>query len=180
MSIIEGMNDADLYRYAGWVFSKNYSSRWAKLEDDLIQSAVIYVWERRERFDETKGKLESWLRMMLRFGMSNEFNKKGAHREIVSNPRVGCAMDRFTDCAEMTNPSDLVDPDPLYSFTLRVHNGDFKLPEKQHSVVCSVLSGLSCVNVRDLEGVSSQAVHDRLHKAKVKIRKQLEIESRDV
>jgi RNA polymerase sigma-70 factor (ECF subfamily) len=141
-----------LYRYAYWISGEKAAS------EDLVQETFLRAWRFPDSLkDEAAAK--SWLTTILRRENARKFEKKSLS---------------YSDVEIDTLPSQHEDFDTRPEvIALRVAMK--QLPEKyREPLVLQVLEGFSLDEIAEMYGIPRNTVATRLHRARQKLRKQLE------
>ena len=66
--IIAGKFDTEIYQLATHIYNKHFKLRSDLYSEDMIQIAVIYLWEKRDLFDRERHGLHTWIYTCLHYG----------------------------------------------------------------------------------------------------------------
>lgn len=126
--------------------------------DDLLQDTFIKIWENIERFDETKGRLFTWMVVIARRIVSTDLTSKN-HKKS----RVTTAIEEYLD----VHPY-LKDPDNYLDT-----NGDMlnvlelvQTYAPDHTeIIKPYLEGYPCAEIGQQKGLNITTVRARIHKS---------------
>ena len=174
-TIMPGKSDRELYKYANYIFDKHFNANNADFnKDDMVQAAILYVWQRKDQFDPEKGSLNGWLWTMLVYGMKSE-RKTIRSRDIHPvRDNVGDGMDRYYNTATEMPKLDVTTKERADAFAKRVLAGEFGLPKKQMSVMVKILDkDMTQGEIAIEENATPQSISARWMKAVEKIEQRL-------
>ena len=141
-----------LYRYAYWISGEKTAS------EDLVQETFLRAWRFLDSLkDEAAAK--SWLTTILRRENARKFEKKSLDYSDVEVDSVPSQHEDFDTRPEV--------------IALRVAMK--QLPDKyREPLVLQVLEGFSLAEIAEIFDIPRNTVATRLHRARQKLRKQLE------
>lgn len=139
---------------------------WNHDQDDILQNVLITIWQRAGEFQGT-GSLEGWIRRIAINRCRNHFRARAAFRRLVDLVAI-----RGT-------PSESAYNDEL----LQIENKELtrsalqKLKQQDRTIlVLYYLEELSSDEIANLTGVKVATVHVQLHRARQRLRDQLNLE----
>ena len=151
-------------KIANFVFSRKYL-RYTKYKDDLIQSAVISLWLKRSKFDETKAKYFTFASMVCYQAMAHFLRKEKKQTNDYSNLSLDFETNDNSD-SESHSLNDLISDDIDFESNIFCENilqfckaEISKFKNKKYRNMCYLcLEFGNCAEIGKKLGISRQAV----------------------
>ena len=144
---------ADMYRYAAWL------SRDPGVAEDVVQEALLRAWKSLDALQED-GAAKPWLLTIVRRENARYFERK--RLETVDIDELTAAQ-----AAMIAAPNDAETGD--------VREAIYRLDDDyREPLVLQVLMGYSTQEIAELMGLKQGAVLTRLHRARLKLKDELE------
>ncbi|MDH4107400.1 MAG: sigma-70 family RNA polymerase sigma factor [Gammaproteobacteria bacterium] len=144
---------ADMYRYAAWL------SRDPGVAEDVVQEALLRAWKSLDALQED-GAAKPWLLTIVRRENARYFERK--RLETVDIDELTAAQ------AAMISAPDDAETGDVREAIYRLDD-DYREP-----LVLQVLMGYSTQEIAELMGLKQGAVLTRLHRARLKLKDELE------
>ena len=132
---------------------------------DLVQDTFVKLWRSAERYDRTRGKLETWVLLMARSLAID------AIRRRVLDARTLEQVDRPTDVDQEPGPDDRA---ATLDLTERARSAMASLPPEQRAALeLAYLGGKTSAEISDLEGIPVGTAKTRIRAALLRLRELL-------
>ena len=140
--------------------------------EDLVQDTFVKLWRSAERYDASRGKLETWVLLVARSLAID------ALRRRVLDART---VERSTPASETTtdpSPEELAE---LVDLSARARRAMSDLtPGQRAALELAYFGGKTSAEVAELEGIPLGTAKTRIRSALLKLRTALEEQTRDV
>ncbi len=146
----------DLYRYAAWL------SRDPGIAEEVVQEALLRAWKSLDALRED-GAAKSWLLTIVRRENARYFERKRLETVDIDSLTPGQAA--------MLADSEDVNLNAMREAIFRLED-DYREP-----LVLQVLMGHSTKEIAELMGIKPGAVLTRLHRARIKLKDEVEKEA---
>lgn len=133
---------------------------WSPDSDDILQEVLLAAWQKAGQFNGT-GSLEGWLRRLAINRCRNHFRRESSFRRLLEGAEQWM---RGKQIGTPTGERRHEQTSGLQQAMLRLK------PDDRTVLVLYYLEELSSRQVADLMGVSPEAVHMRLSRARAKLR----------
>lgn len=131
---------------------------WSGDEDDLLQEVFVAAWQKADSFSGT-GSLEGWLRRIAVNQCKNHYRKRQVFRGLIESV-----------AAMLAHPVDRSSEGES-----RLHVALRRLSQSDREVITLFyLEELNGEDVAAILGISCEAVHMRLHRARGRLKKRME------
>ena len=144
---------ADMYRYAAWL------SRDPGVAEDVVQEALLRAWKSLDALQED-GAAKPWLLTIVRRENARYFERK--RLETVDIDELTAAQAAMIAAPDDAETGDV--REAIYRL-----DDDYREP-----LVLQVLMGYSTQEIAELMGLKQGAVLTRLHRARLKLKDELE------
>ena len=132
---------------------------------DLVQDTFVKLWRSAERYDRSRGKLETWVLLMARSLAID------AIRRRVLEVRTLEHVDRPTEADQAPGPDDRA---ATLDLTDRARHAMSSLPPEQRAALeLAYLGGKTSVEISDLEGIPVGTAKTRIRAALMRLRELL-------
>ena len=132
---------------------------------DLVQDTFVKLWRSAERYDRTRGKLETWVLLMARSLAID------AIRRRVLEARTLDHIDRPTEADQGPGPDDRA---ATLDLTDRARHAMSSLPPEQRAALeLAYLGGKTSTEISDLEGIPIGTAKTRIRAALLRLRELL-------
>jgi RNA polymerase sigma-70 factor (ECF subfamily) len=132
---------------------------------DLVQDTFVKLWRSAERYDRTRGKLETWVLLMARSLAID------AIRRRVLDARTLEHVDRPTEIDQGPGPDDRA---ATLDLTERARSAMASLPPEQRAALeLAYLGGKTSAEISDLEGIPVGTAKTRIRAALLRLRELL-------
>jgi RNA polymerase sigma factor (sigma-70 family) len=132
---------------------------------DLVQDTFVKLWRSAERYDRTRGKLETWVLLMARSLAID------AIRRRVLDARTLEQVDRPGEMDQGPGPDDRV---ATLDLTERARSAMASLPAEQRAALeLAYLGGKTSAEISDLEGIPVGTAKTRIRAALLRLRELL-------
>jgi RNA polymerase sigma factor (sigma-70 family) len=129
---------------------------------DLVQDTFVKLWRSADRYDRSRGKLETWVLLMARSLAID------AIRRRVLEARTLEHVDRPTEADQGPGPDDLV---VILDLTDRARQAMSSLPPEQRAALeLAYLGGKTSAEISDLEGIPVGTAKTRIRAALLRLR----------
>jgi len=129
---------------------------------DLVQDTFVKLWRNAERYDRSRGKLETWVLLMARSLAID------AIRHRVLEARTLERMDRPLEADQAPGPDDRV---ITLDLTERARRAMSSLPPEQRAALeLAYLGGKTSAEISDLEGIPVGTAKTRIRAALLRLR----------
>ena len=137
---------------------------------DLVQDTFVKLWRSAERYDRSRGKLETWVLLMARSLAID------AIRRRVLEARSLDRMDHPAEADEGPGPDDQV---VILDLTERARRAMSSLPPEQRAALeLAYLGGKTSTEISDLEGIPVGTAKTRIRAALLRLREVMAPEGR--
>jgi RNA polymerase sigma factor (sigma-70 family) len=137
---------------------------------DLVQDTFVKLWRSADRYDRSRGKLETWVLLMARSLAID------AIRRRVLEARTLEHVDRPVEADEEPGPDDQV---VILDLTARARRAMSSLPPEQRAALeLAYLGGKTSTEISDLEGIPVGTAKTRIRAALLRLREAMAPESR--
>jgi RNA polymerase sigma factor (sigma-70 family) len=137
---------------------------------DLVQDTFVKLWRNAERYDRSRGKLETWVLLMARSLAID------AIRRRVLEARSLERVDHPTEADEGPGPDDQV---VILDLTERARRAMSSLPPEQRAALeLAYLGGKTSTEISDLEGIPVGTAKTRIRAALLRLREVMAPEGR--
>jgi RNA polymerase sigma factor (sigma-70 family) len=137
---------------------------------DLVQDTFVKLWRSADRYDRSRGKLETWVLLMARSLAID------AIRRRVLEARTLEHVDRPVEADEEPGPADQV---IVLDLTARARRAMSSLPPEQRAALeLAYLGGKTSTEISDLEGIPVGTAKTRIRAALLRLREAMAPESR--
>ena len=132
---------------------------------DLVQDTFVKLWRSAERYDRTRGKLETWVLLMARSLAID------AIRRRVLDARTLEHVDRPAEMDQEPGPDDRA---ATLDLTERARSAMASLPPEQRAALeLAYLGGKTSAEISDLEGIPIGTAKTRIRAALLRLRELL-------
>ncbi|MGI8617348.1 MAG: RNA polymerase sigma factor [Actinomycetota bacterium] len=132
---------------------------------DLVQDTFVKLWRNAERYDRSRGKLETWVLLMARSLAID------AIRRRVLEARTLERVDRPLEADQAPGPDDLV---VTLDLTERARRAMSSLPHEQRAALeLAYLGGKTSAEISDLEGIPIGTAKTRIRAALLQLRESM-------
>ena len=129
---------------------------------DLVQDTFVKLWRSADRYDRSRGKLETWVLLMARSLAID------AIRRRVLEARTLDHVDRPAEADEGPGPDDQV---VILDLTARARRAMSSLPPEQRAALeLAYLGGKTSAEISDLEGIPVGTAKTRIRAALLRLR----------
>jgi len=129
---------------------------------DLVQDTFVKLWRSADRYDRSRGKLETWVLLMARSLAID------AIRRRVLEARTLEHVDRPAEADEEPGPDDQV---IILDLTARARRAMSTLPPEQRAALeLAYLGGKTSAEISDLEGIPVGTAKTRIRAALLRLR----------
>jgi RNA polymerase sigma factor (sigma-70 family) len=137
---------------------------------DLVQDTFVKLWRSADRYDRSRGKLETWVLLMARSLAID------AIRRRVLEARTLEHVDRPAEADQGPGPDDLV---VILDLTDRARQAMSSLPPEQRAALeLAYLGGKTSAEISDLEGIPVGTAKTRIRAALLRLREVMAPEGR--
>ena len=137
---------------------------------DLVQDTFVKLWRNANRYDRSRGKLETWVLLMARSLAID------AIRRRVLEARTLDHVDRPAEADEGPGPDDQV---VILDLTARARRAMSSLPPEQRAALeLAYLGGKTSAEISDLEGIPVGTAKTRIRAALLRLREAMAPEGR--
>ena len=137
---------------------------------DLVQDTFVKLWRSADRYDRSRGKLETWVLLMARSLAID------AIRRRVLEARTLDQVDRPVEADEAPGPDDQV---VILDLTARARRAMSSLPPEQRAALeLAYLGGKTSAEISDLEGIPVGTAKTRIRAALLRLREVMAPEGR--
>jgi RNA polymerase sigma factor (sigma-70 family) len=137
---------------------------------DLVQDTFVKLWRSAERYDRSRGKLETWVLLMARSLAID------AIRRRVLEARTLEHVDHPGEADQGPGPDDMV---VILDLTDRARKAMSSLPPEQRAALeLAYLGGKTSAEISDLEGIPVGTAKTRIRAALLRLREVMAPESR--
>jgi RNA polymerase sigma-70 factor, ECF subfamily len=137
---------------------------------DLVQDTFVKLWRSADRYDRSRGKLETWVLLMARSLAID------AIRRRVLEARTLDHVDRPAEADEGPGPDDQV---VILDLTARARRAMSSLPPEQRAALeLAYLGGKTSAEISDLEGIPVGTAKTRIRAALLRLRDAMAPEGR--
>ena len=137
---------------------------------DLVQDTFVKLWRSADRYDRSRGKLETWVLLMARSLAID------AIRRRVLEARTLDHVDRPAEADEGPGPDDQV---VILDLTARARRAMSSLPPEQRAALeLAYLGGKTSAEISDLEGIPVGTAKTRIRAALLRLREVMAPEGR--
>jgi RNA polymerase sigma factor (sigma-70 family) len=137
---------------------------------DLVQDTFVKLWRSADRYDRSRGKLETWVLLMAR-----SLAIDGIRRRVLE-ARTLERVDRPAEADEGPGPDDQV---VILDLTARARQVMSTLPPDQRAALeLAYLGGKTSVEISDLEGIPVGTAKTRIRAALLRLREAMASEGR--
>ena len=135
---------------------------------DLVQDTFVKLWRSAERYDRSRGKLETWVLLMARSLAID------AIRRRVLEARTLEQIDRPREADEAPGPDEQA---VTHDLTERAQRAMAALPPEQRAALeLAYLGGKTSAEISDLEGIPVGTAKTRIRAALLRLRDQMSSE----
>ena len=135
---------------------------------DLVQDTFVKLWRSAERYDRSRGKLETWVLLMARSLAID------AIRRRVLDARTLEQIDRPREADEAPGPDEQA---VTHDLTERAQRAMAALPPEQRAALeLAYLGGKTSAEISDLEGIPVGTAKTRIRAALLRLRDQMSSE----
>ena len=135
---------------------------------DLVQDTFVKLWRSAERYDRSRGKLETWVLLMARSLAID------ALRRRVLEARTLEQVDRPREADEAPGPDEQA---VTHDLTERAQRAMAALPPEQRAALeLAYLGGKTSAEISDLEGIPVGTAKTRIRAALLRLRDQMSSE----
>lgn len=139
---------------------------------DLVQDTFVKLWRSADRYDRSRGKLETWILLMARSLAID------AIRRRVLEARTLEHVDRPAEADQGPGPDDQA---VTLDLTERARRAMSALPPEQRAALeLAYLGGKTSTEISDLEGIPVGTAKTRIRAALLRLRETMAPEGRDV
>ena len=137
---------------------------------DLVQDTFVKLWRSADRYDRSRGKLETWVLLMAR-----SLAIDGIRRRVLE-ARTLEHVDRPAEADEEPGPDDQV---IILDLTARARRAMSTLPPEQRAALeLAYLGGKTSAEISDLEGIPVGTAKTRIRAALLRLREAMAPEGR--
>ena len=137
---------------------------------DLVQDTFVKLWRSADRYDRSRGRLETWVLLMARSLAID------AIRRRVLEARTLEHVDRPAEADQGPGPDDLV---VILDLTDRARQAMSSLPPEQRAALeLAYLGGKTSAEISDLEGIPVGTAKTRIRAALLRLREVMAPEGR--
>jgi RNA polymerase sigma factor (sigma-70 family) len=138
---------------------------------DLVQDTFVKLWRNAERYDRSRGKLETWVLLMARSLAID------AIRRRVLEVRTLERIDRPLEADQVPGPDEQV---VTLDLTQRARRAMSSLPPEQRAALeLAYLGGKTSTEISDLEGIPVGTAKTRIRAALLRLRESMGPENAD-
>jgi RNA polymerase sigma factor (sigma-70 family) len=161
-----GAADVLYHRFAGRIYGLGLVMLGSDAAaQDLVQDTFVKLWRSAERYDRTRGKLETWVLLMARSLAID------AIRRRVLDARSLEQIDRPAEMDQEPGPDDRV---ATLDLTERARHAMASLPPEQRAALeLAYLGGKTSAEISDLEGIPIGTAKTRIRAALLRLRELL-------
>jgi RNA polymerase sigma-70 factor (ECF subfamily) len=161
-----GAADALYQRFAGRIFGLGLVMLGNDAAaQDLVQDTFVKLWRNAERYDRSRGKLETWVLLMARSLAIDAIRRRVLEARTVEH------LDRPSEADQGPGPDERV---ATLDLTDRARHAMSSLPPEQRAALeLAYLGGKTSAEISDLEGIPVGTAKTRIRAALLRLRELL-------
>jgi RNA polymerase sigma-70 factor (ECF subfamily) len=167
-----GAADAIYRRFAGRIYGLGLVMLGNEAAaQDLVQDTFVKLWRSADRYDRTRGKLETWVLLMARSLAIDAIRRRVLEARTLESAEPPSETDQQPGPAERAVTIDL---------TERARRAMAALPPEQRAALeLAYLAGKTSAEISDLEGIPVGTAKTRIRAALLRLRDQMSAENEE-
>jgi RNA polymerase sigma-70 factor (ECF subfamily) len=167
-----GAADTIYHRFAGRIYGLGLVMLGNEAAaQDLVQDTFVKLWRSADRYDRTRGKLETWVLLMARSLAIDAIRRRVLEARTLESAGHPSETDQGPGPAERAVTIDL---------TERARRAMAALPPEQRAALeLAYLAGKTSAEISDLEGIPVGTAKTRIRAALLRLRDQMSAENED-